>query len=190
MTLRMNYWAALLSVLTASPATAGEGLKPTGFETEAQTLVDGVWQSTLRECGTSAFEVLDNRVVIELDRPQFHLAPTLLVEPAKAAGYEHQVTAIASARRWRWANLENGKVADWQQWQEGRDMLVRHDQFGGNRGHTLVTDAVLQFDLVRKDGEWKANFPLSPLNSKIRPFDLSGKSAIELMTCEALLAGV
>lgn len=183
---RYSSLAGIAFACIAAPLMPADGPKLSGHEAEADGLIDTVWSAALTHCGGSAFEVLDNRVVIELDSPQFHLAPTELTEVAKTNGYEHQVTAIASARRWRWGRLVDGWVSEWQAWREGQDMIVRYDQFGGNRGHTLVEDAVLQFDLVRRKGEWSANVPLSPLNSAIRSFDFAAGEGAQSLSCDAL----
>ena len=152
-------------------------------------MIKSVWDTHLRQCGTSAFEVLDNRVVIELDQPQFHLAPTTLQAAAKQNGYEYQTTAIASARRWRWAPLTASRALKWTPWQEGQTLSVRFDEFGAARGQTTVQGAVLQFDLVRKDGKWTANHPLSPLNSAIRTFEPAVNSVpASAPPCETLLS--
>lgn len=138
---------------------------------EAGGLIERVWQSQLRPCGTSSYLTLDGRVVLELDRPQIHLAPTKLQAPARQNGYEYQATTIVSAHRWRWAPLGSTGALAWSQWQEGQTMTVRFDQTGGERGQTTVKNAVLQFDLVRRNGTWLANRPLSPLNSDYVPLD-------------------
>ena len=160
-------------------------------DAEAGRRIQKVWDATLRTCAGSAFELLGQRVVIELDTPRFHLAPTVLGEAAKERGYQYQVTAVASARRWRWAPFSPGdRPLKWTDWQEGQNIVVRHDEFGIQREHTLVEDAVLQFDLVRKDGVWKANHPLSPLNSDIHDFDLeSGAMPDQMPSCDRLSAG-
>ena len=176
-----------IACVTALPLAA-DGPPPSGYEAEAGALVEAVWAATLTTCDGTAYEVLDDRVVIELDSPAYHLAPTQLTDAARSHGYEHQVTAIASARRWRWGRLVDGRVNDWQPWSEGQDITVRLDQFGGNRAHTLVQDAVLQSNLVRKDGEWRANYPLSPLNSAHRPFDLSFAVSAMVLDCAMLAA--
>lgn len=163
--------SAFVAVALATNAAAAGQTSPDPVAVEADRIIKTVWDAHLRHCGTSAFELLDARVILELDRPQFHLAPTHLQPAAKQNGYEYQTTAIASARRWRWAPLAGTRALKWSPWQDGQTLSVRFDQFGAARGQTTVNDAVLQFDLVRKNGKWTANHPLSPLNSDFRGFD-------------------
>ena len=162
-------WLAAGAALLSAAAAAQPVADP--IAADGDRLIQSVWDAQLQRCGGSAFEVLDGRVVLELEQPRFHLAPTRLHPAAKQNGYEYQTTAIASARRWRWAPLAGARVGKWSDWQEGQTLSVRFDEFGAERGQTTVTGAVLQFDLVRKDGKWQANFPLSPLNVEIRPLD-------------------
>lgn len=187
--LRNHFRLALVGIVSVSGAVRGqEAAKPVGAE--AERLIAAVWDAHLRQCGTSAFEVLDGRVVLELDQPRFHLAPTRLQAPAIENGYEYQTTAIASARRWRWAPLIASRRLQWGPWQEGQTMTVRFDRTGGERGQTTVQDAVLQFDLVRRKGQWTANRPLSPLNSDYRTFDpATAVMTVQMPACERLIAG-
>lgn len=175
---------ALTLLAIAAPVSAADD---SGLQQEANALIGKVWETSLRTCGTSAYRALDNRVVIELDRPRYHLAPTQLHAAAIANGYQFQTTAIASAVRWRWAPLGTGGKLAWSEWQEGQDIGVRFDEFTTARGITNVEDGVLQFDLVRKDGRWQANWPLSPLNSEIRAFDLAGDAGTNVVpACDRL----
>lgn len=178
----MRLMALALAAVAAPAAAANE----TALQNQADALVAKVWSASLLTCNASAFRALDNRVVIELDHPRYHLAPTHLHAAAIANGYEFQTTAIASALRWRWAPLGDGSKLAWSPWQEGQDIGVRFDEFGTSRGITNVEDGVLQFDLVRKDGQWQANWPLSPLNSEIRPFDLGRDTSAPALTCNRL----
>lgn len=160
------------------------------LRSEADALIRAVWNAQLRSCGSSSFKVLDGRVVLELEEPRFHLAPTRLQAPAKQNGYEFQTTAIASARRWRWAPLTGAGALRWNPWQEGQPMTVRFDQTGGERGQTTVQDAVLQFDLVRRHGKWQANHPLSPLNSDFKSLDpATAAPSAAMPSCQRLTGG-
>ena len=172
----------------ASPAMAQIDAKPTGFEEEAAALIDRVWDATLQDCGSSAYQVVDDRVVLELDTPQFYIAPTQLTVPATESGYDHQTAAIVSARRWRWASLNAGRISAWSDWQAGSDVTVRHDNFGGNRGRTSVQDVVLQFDLVRRNGIWEAYAPQSPVSSEMTPLPLDTLETASGLTCAQLAA--
>lgn len=172
----------------ASSASVAQEADADGLNREADALIARVWETHLLRCGSSSFELLDGRVLLELDQPQFHLAPTRLQKPAKENGYEYQTTAIASAARWRWAPVGKGGSIDWRPWQEGQTMTVRYDQTGGERGYTTVPDAVLQFDLVRRNGQWTANHPLSPLNSDFRQFDPASASLpADMPPCDRLV---
>jgi len=187
--LRRKHLRIVLACVVAIPALAHGQEAASPIDAEAERLIAAVWGAHLRHCDTSAFEVLDDRVVLELDQPRFHLAPTRLRAPAIENGYEYQTTAIASARRWRWAPLSASGHLKWRPWQDGQTMTVRLDQTGGDRGHTTVQNAVLQFDLVRMKGKWIANRPLSPLNSDYKPFDpATTVIAAAVPACERLMA--
>lgn len=178
---------AIGAALLALPGIAAAQSAPDPVAAEGDQLIERMWKAHLRECGNSAFKQLDDRVVIQLEEPKFHLAPTDLKPPAIQNGYSYQKTAIASAKRWRWAPLTPSGPLKWTPWQEGETITVRFDQTAADRRRTTVYNAVLQFDLVRKDGEWKANRPLSPLNADYRPFDISGSAPVDrLPACERL----
>lgn len=177
-------------MMVAAPVMAAAQEGPSATSVEGERLIAAVWDAHLRPCGTSVFEVLEGRIVLELDHPRFHLAPTALQPPAIQNGYEYQVTAIASARRWRWSALTASRRLEWSPWQEGQTLTVRADQTGGDRKRTTVQDAVLQFDMIRRKGKWTANRPLSPLNSDYKAFDPTTATAtIELPACERLTGG-
>ncbi len=186
---RITLAVALAGSLATSGMSAAQE-KPASTAAEAERLIKAVWHAHLRRCDTSAFEVLDNRVVLELDQPRFHIAPTKLQPPAIQNGYEYQATAIASARRWRWSPLTGSRQLKWSPWQEGQTMTVRADQTGGERERTTVQNAVLQFDLIRRKKTWIANRPLSPLNSDYRAFDPTvAVTVAEMPACERLTGG-
>lgn len=168
----LGFAALVVASLGGAQAATPTALAPPA---EAEQLIQKVWGATLRTCGQSAFESLGGRVLIELDQPQYHFAPTKLTEAATSSGYQFQGTAVVSARRWRWAH-QTGGAPKWTAWQEGQDFVIRLDEFGISPAHTLIEDGVLQFDLIQKDGVWKAYYPLSPLNSEIHDFDLKAAS--------------
>jgi hypothetical protein len=183
---RIGSLALAAAALTGTTTARAQGATDP-LDAEAGGLIDKLWDSHLLRCGTSAFEVLNGRVVIEMDQPQYHLAPTRLKAAAQQNGYQYQTTAIASARRWRWAPLAGSRALRWTPWQEGQTLAVRYDETGGERGQTVVQGAVLQFDLVRKDGVWKANRPLSPLNSEIVAVNPSAAKPAVGPSCDRLL---
>ncbi len=172
----------------AFAASAATGQNDDGsVAVEADALIEKVWAAHLRQCGSSAFEMIGSRVILELDQPRFHLAPTRLQQAARQHGYGYQATAIVSARRWRWAPLADDAKLAWSSWQEGQTMTVRFDQTGGERGQTTVPGAVLQFDLIRRHGKWMANRPLSPLNSDYAALDPTAVVPVSGMpSCEQL----
>lgn len=137
---------------------------------EAEKLAQNVWRAALSECGQSAIQRVDDRLLIELEKPSYKLVAQRLPDAAKQSGYDFRGVALASAPRWRWAKAGGG-TPKWSEWTLGETTNVRDDNLTLDRGVTVVRDVVLKFDIVKKDGKWQANAPVSLLSYAVKPLD-------------------
>lgn len=137
----------------------------------AQQLVDGVWTSLIGDCEGAKLYKVDERLLIELEKPEFKLVAMRLPEAAAESGYAWRGVALASAPRWRWAKQGDDGL-EWSEWLAGEIKVIRDDNLTLDRGFTAVRDVVLKFDIVKKDGVWSATAPISQISYAVRPLDL------------------
>lgn len=173
---------ALLAAMTATTPAFSQGSRVSAFDpsappadpaltAHADALVERVWSDLIAHCDGASLYRVDEQLMIELDQPQFKLVAMRLPAAAKEAGYGWRGVALASARRWRWARTGTGRIT-WSDWEAGETKIVRDDNLTLDRGFTAVTDVVLKFDIVHKDGEWSATAPISQVSYAVRPLDL------------------
>jgi hypothetical protein len=139
---------------------------------EAQKLAQKLWNKALSACEGSALQTVNERLMIELDRPKFTLVSMRIPPAAKEVGYEFRGIALATADRWRWATRGSG-TPKWSAWETGDTVTVRDDNLTLDRGNTVLRNVVLKFDLWMKDGVWSATAPISSVSYAIKPINLT-----------------
>lgn len=155
---------------------------------EAEKLAQKLWSKALNSCAGSAIQTVDERLMIELDRPQFTLVSMRIPPAAKEVGYEFRGIALATAERWRWAKRGPGSPK-WSAWDMGDTVTVRDDNLTLDRGQTTLPNVVLKFDLWMKDGKWSATAPISSVSYAVRPVNLAALPAAPPASCASRLAG-
>ena len=166
-----------LGTLTALDPDKG----PSQAEAEAEART--VWDAALLRCGGSMFEGLaGGRVTIEMQDVAYLVVPSVVTRADRENGYDYLGTAIAMAKRWRWRSADRaGGGLVWHAWRPGQNLEVQQEPFTAVRRLTVVPDAVLSFDLIRRNGVWAPTYPVSPINSETRSFDakeLAGRTYI------------
>lgn len=155
---------------------------------EAAKLVQKLWGGALSSCEGPAIQTVNDRLMIELDRPQFTLVSMRIPPAAREAGYEYRGIALATARRWRWAKRGTG-TPKWSAWDVGDTVTVRDDNLTLDRGNTTLPDVVLKFDIWMKDGVWAANAPISSISYAVKPVNLGSLPATPAAACVSRMAG-
>lgn len=156
---------------------------------EAAKLAQKLWTRALGSCEGTVVQNVDERLVIELDRPEFTLVSMRIPPAANEVGYEYRGIALATAKRWRWA-LRGSGTPKWSEWEIGDTVTVRDDNLTLDRGNTTLPDVVLKYDLWMKDGVWGANAPISSVSYAVKPVTLDQLSNIPAApSCTSRMAG-
>ena len=154
---------------------------------EAVELAQKLWTNALGSCSGTVIQRVDDRLMIELERPSFTLVSMRIPPAAQETGYEFRGIALATADRWRWAKRGSG-TPKWSDWDKGDTVTVRDDNLTLDRGNTTLPNVVLKFDLWMKDGKWGANAPISSVSYAVKPIDLAALPPPDV-SCHPRLAG-
>jgi hypothetical protein len=189
--LALSGGAAVQAQAPAQTAAQTQGEKPTPVDAAAHAKAQAeapaearkVWDALLRTCGASAFVSLNGgAAVFELKGASFELTPVAMPEEEKLNGYAFQGTAVAKAAQWRLYRWDPARKArSWTAWKPGEDLEVQVGSFTKPRSRITLTDTVLHFALVKRNGRWSPDEPVSPATAALRPFDLSTLEAHPFM---------